>query len=443
MVWITFIIPVITVIVLLVLFYKKVLLWEILVVLVPSALIILLMNFFMIEARETDTEYRGYYIEKVVYYEPWNERVPCRHPIYCTRTVTSGSGKNRTTHTETYVCGHVHAYDVDYHPEHWTKVDNDGDSYEISQTEFITLQKRFGTKPYFVELNRHYHTIDGDAYYTNWDKRAITVEALTKTASYKNNIQASHSIFKFEDIDQKEKERWKLYDYPAVKGMSQNCIMGTTVDFSTARKFNYINGFYGKSKQFRLYVLVFKDQPFQASVKQRSYWDGGNKNEMVVCIGIDKAGNHQWSNAFSWMDKPELEVRIEQYFSGLKGQPMNLGKFADWLPKNIETHWKRKDFADFDYIQVEVTPGQLTWILIITLIYNIGISFWVVLNEFGYSHHQLNSSRGHWSGEFIHNVSDFIRAAKDKIVTFYLDSKEKIINAYKKFKINNFRRLNK
>ena len=443
MAWIAFIIPVVAVIVLLVFFYKKVVLWEICAVLIPSALLILVMNFFMIEAREADTEYQGYYISRVVYYESWDERVSCRHPIYCTRTVTSGSGKNRTTHTERYVCGHVHAYDVDFHPEHWTMVDNDGDSYEISRGRFLGLQARFGTKPYFVELNRHYHSKDGDAYNTEWDKRPVNVETITKSGYYKNKIQASHSIFKFEDIDDREKSRWNLYDYPSIKDNYQSCVLGFKLDPVTDRKFQYINAFYGKSKQFRLYVLLFKDQSYQVSIKQRSYWEGGNKNEMVVCIGLDKSGHYQWSNAFSWMDKPELEVRVEQYFSGLQGQPLNLDDFADWLPKQIETHWHRKDFADFDYIQVEVTPGQLTWIMIIILLYNIGISFWVVLNEFYYSDRQLNDSESHWMSRFIDKSRNWISNATVTTVDFFSNLRDRAINSYRQFKLNNFRRLKK
>jgi len=57
-------------------------------------------------------------------------------------------------------------------------------------------------------------------------------------------------------------------------------------------------------------------------------------------------------------------------------------KFADWMPKQIEQHWQRKRFRDFEYLDVEISSTQLTWILIIIGLYNICISIWVVINEF-------------------------------------------------------------
>ena len=35
------------------------------------------------------------------------------------------------------------------------------------------------------------------------------------------------------------------------------------------------------------------------------------------------------------------------------------------MPKQIEQHWHRKHFKDFEYLDVEVTPNQLMWIFIL------------------------------------------------------------------------------
>jgi hypothetical protein len=61
---------------------------------------------------------------------------------------------------------------------------------------------------------------------------------------------------------------------------------------------------------------------------------------------------------------------------------MSLKSLADWMPKQIEDHWKRRNFDDFDYLQVELTETQLWWVMIIVMIYNIIISIWVINNEF-------------------------------------------------------------
>lgn len=336
----------------------------------------------MVYTRTVDTEYWGGYIVKVIYYEDWDEEVPCRHEIPCSHPQYCNDSKG-----ESYQCGYqhmndgyYHAYDVDYHSECWTEMDAKGSEYSISKEKFNLLSKRFNTKPYFVDLHRDYHSNDGDSYDVDWNKIPETSENITISHSYTNKVRVSHSIFKFDEIDDKTKKLWKLYDYPEINNLYQKMVLGKKVDAVTERKLQYINGYFGSSNQFRMYILFFTDQSIEAAFKQRSYWEGGNKNEFIICIGSDKAGKYQWVKAFSWMDKPDLEVRVQDWFNDQK--KIDLHKFADWIPEQLKAHWKRKHFKDFDYLEIELTGTQLTWIMILIAIYNIGVSGWIVKNEF-------------------------------------------------------------
>lgn len=374
MIWFFIFIPVIAAVLLLVFFGNKVTLWEIASLVVPTALIILLMNTVMVSYRTGDTEYLGSYIAKVNYYEAWDEEVSCRHSYDCNCSTDKDGKRSCSTCYE-------HSYDVDYHPEHWTKEDNNGSEYEISKSVYDELKSRFATKTYFVELNRDYHSIDGNDYSTNWAGEPLKSEVITKEHSYTNKVQVSNSIFKFDKIDEKAKLKWKLYDYPVVSGYYQHTVLGYNVDVNTNRKLQYINGFYGKSKQFKMFILFFKNQSMDVAFKQRSYWQGGNKNEFTICIGTDNSGKLNWVKCFSWMDKPELEVEVQDYFNE-QGKNINLSDFSDWMPKQIEQHWHRKQFKDFDYLEIEITDTQMWWILIIVMIYNVIMSIWIVVNEF-------------------------------------------------------------
>jgi hypothetical protein len=383
--WLFLGIPVAAAILLLIFFIKKIIWWEIALLIGPTAIIILLMNTVMVAYRTADTEYFGAYTTKVIYYEPWDEEVPCRHPIYCTENYTYDCGTQQSpqtcTGTRTYVCGYEHPYDVDYHEECWAKADNLGGEHSISRLEFNTLSQRFGTQPFFVELNRDYHSIDGNAYHTPFPGDADKSDVLTIEHSYTNKIKVSHSVFKFENIDEKTKKQWALYDYPQVSGMYQRIIIGKNIDAVTERKLQYLNGYYGSSKQFRMYMVFFKDQSMEVAYKQRSLWEGGNKNEFVVCIGTNKLGKLTWVKCFSWCDRPALEVEVQNYFDSTK--TIDLSKFADWMPKQIENHWHRKEFKDFDYLEIELTDTQIWVILFIIVAYNVFMSIWVVKNEWG------------------------------------------------------------
>jgi len=374
--WLFIFIPVVVSLIILLFWTKKIVWWEVALLIVPSSLLILLLNTIMVSYNTSDTEYLGSYITSVNYYEPWNEEVPCRHPIYCTRTYPCG----KSTCTSTYVCGHVHLYDVDYHPEYWTKEDNYGNEFNISESEFKALQKLFNTKSKFVELNRDYHSIDGDAYINEWAGEPERSSTMVDDGSYVNKIMASHSVFKFENITEKEVKKFGLYNYPAIVNDNQKVVLGHKISATTERKLKYLNGYYGPKKEFKMFVLFFKNKSESVVRKQRSYWEGGNKNEFIICIGIDGSGNYQWVDAFSWMSKPSLEVEVEDFID--KNKDMSLKSLADWMPKQIEDHWKRRNFDDFDYLQVELTETQLWWVMIIVMIYNIIISIWVINNEF-------------------------------------------------------------
>ncbi len=383
--WIFMLIPVFVAAILLIFWTKKIVWWEIALLVLPTSLIILLLNFAMVSYNTSDTEYLGSYTKTVTYYEPWDEEVPCRHPIYCTRMVSYSCGTSKSPRTcfrtERYICGYVHPYDVDYHPARWAKENNFGSENGISQGEFNMLKKRFNTKEYFVELNRDYHSIDGNAYSTDWDELPEHSDVSTTSGSYTNKIRASHSVFKFQDISEKQKKVWKLYEYPEISGGYQPVVLGKKVDFMTDRRLQYINGFYGPHKQFKMFILFFKNQSMSVVHKQRSLWEGGNKNEFVVCIGVDGSGKFEWVDAFSWMDRPELEVEVEDYFNTTGDVKLN--EFSKWMPEQVHKHWKRKDFDDFKYLQMELTDSQLWWVMLIVMLYNCFISIWAVKNEHG------------------------------------------------------------
>ena len=155
--------------------------------------------------------------------------------------------------------------------------------------------------------------------------------------------------------------------------------------------------------------------------KQRSYWEGGNKNEFVVCIGVDNSGRFEWVDAFSWMSKPALEVEVEEFIS--RNEDVKLKKFADWLPSQVAAHWKRRDFQDFEYLQMELTETQLWWIMIILMIYNVAMSVWVINNEA--ENKFIPDAFSNGVDKVIQNVKNFFANVYSKMITFAKKIKQK------------------
>jgi hypothetical protein len=369
-----YIIPFVTALFLLIMFNKKMVWWEYAVLIIPSLLFVLITQKIMISINSNDTEYLGSYIERLTYYEPWDEMVLETR----TRTVSDGKGGTRT---ETYTVWERH-----YHQEKYTYLIN-GEKWEhnITKKEYETIKKRMGSNRIFRDMRRDYHRIDGDAYDIFWDKTVEHLYDVTRARSYKNKIKAtqSNTIFKYTEISKEQAKEYGLYEYPKIELLSQNPIIGRNVSDKDKQRIKYINAVYGKPKEFRIYILFYEGKDIDISEMQKAYWQNGNKNEFIVCIGTQK-DSVVWCNPFSWCDEPNLEVLTKSYF--INNPILNIDEYGKWLQTQIPTKWKRKEFSDYEYVRVGLTRTQYISLIIIMILLNIGISIFLVLNEFKNQH---------------------------------------------------------
>lgn len=312
-----------------------------------------------------DTEWWGNYAVSVHYYDDWDEEVHCRHSYKCNCYTTTD--KDGHSHEHCSTC-YYHAYDVDYHAEHWSMRYDNGEEHRITKYEYDKYCKMWGDKKYKIELNRDYHSNDGDDMACNWNLVPNTCESITTEHTYENRVQASNSIFKASHVDTTEVRQYKLYNYPTCSNGYQQVVLGYNghIDDETIRLLKYINGYYGSKKQFKLFVCCYYNQAELVAERQHSYWDNLNKNEFLVCVGLNKNNEIQWAKSFSWMDKPMLSAQADQYLRATK--TFSPKEFAKWLPANIENHWHRKHFRDFNYLQVDITQSQYTAIFIVILL---------------------------------------------------------------------------
>ena len=377
MIYLAFFIPFITCLILYFKYRKETVWWEYLVVYIPSILAALLTEFCINRYNTADTEYLGSYAVSIRHYEEWNEWV------HRTCACSVGTGKHR--HTVSYDCSYCQE-----HPEEWVALLNNGSSRYISEHDYNVLVSRWNTRRIFIDMHRDYHTVDGDAQQYNWDGSWQTAYTYTDSQQYENRTQASNSLYKFREVTEEDKKFYGLFDYPdigvedkdRVLYMDQNPIMGASLPDSINQKFRFINGCYGKQKQFRIYVCLFPSQSADAGEMQRSAWKGGNKNELTVCIGTDSlAKKVNWVSSFSWCDNTSLEVSLKQYL--LQQDTLDLSSFGDEIIRNLnQDKWERKEFKDFQYITIDVTPMQYLLFIIVIVLVNIALSWYVVTNEY-------------------------------------------------------------
>ena len=362
---IIYIIPFITALFLLVVFNRKMVWWEYLVLILPSLLFALITQLIMVSVNSSDTEYLGGYVNRITYYEPWDEMVRVRH------TRTDSDGEEEVYYT----------WEREYHSERYTYVDNESNwEHYLSKKEYEIIKKRMGNKAVFRDMHRNYHRIDGDAYDIYWDKTIEHLYDITTPHSYTNKIKASqsHTIFKYSDISEEDAKELGLYEYPNINLMNQNPIIGRYASDKDKQRIKYINATYGKTHQFRVYMLFYEGKDIEISEQQKAYWQNGNKNEFVVCLGIQR-DSVVWCNPFSWCDEPKLETLTRDYF--IQNPKVDIDAYGKWLQTQIPTKWKRKEFSDFEYIHIGLSKGQYIALIIIMILLNIGISVFLVMND--------------------------------------------------------------
>ena len=194
--------------------------------------------------------------------------------------------------------------------------------------------------------------------------------------------------FDFPKITELDKKQYKLYDYPNVNSFRQETVLGLdSVKWVTAKEkllmrqwAKYYNGLLGPKKHARIYTLFYVDKPSVTGNMQEAYWDGGNDNELVVCIGLSsKEKKIQWVKPFTWSPNRKIIPDVREDI--MKMEIFNPNIIANSIISNVEKEFIRKDFSEFSYITIE-PPTWAKWTTaIITTIITLLICYWAVNND--------------------------------------------------------------
>lgn len=333
---------------------------------IGTLILIAIMSAIMKNAGNSDTEYLSYYYTKLRHTDKWDEYI---HRT-CTRRVKVGedSEGNSIYEEEEYDCSYV-----DYHPERWIAYDNDDNEIYMEEEQWNKIKNKWQVPSIFVDMHRDYYRTDGDAQDYVWNNKKETIETYSKEHPYQNYIKHSQTQFKFRDISDDEAKGLRLYKYPTINNDEQNPIIGYKrfIKKSDVKELQWFNAVYGKKKQIRTFLLIYPNASPSIVDDQKCYWQGGNKNEFICCIGINSKTNKlQWVNCFSWLDDATMELKCQSEM--MKDTVFSVQKYSAWLQKDIKL-WKRKQFSDFDYIKedVELSEGQMLAILITVLTLNL------------------------------------------------------------------------
>lgn len=378
-IWLFLLIPIIGAGIMLKWFPDRLKWFEVLIPFGACLLFILIFKFTVEKINTSDTEYHGALITEARHYDYWESYV---HRT-CYRSVKSG----KSTIQVPYDCSYTET-----HPEYWEIVNSYGETFTISREYYNSLIKKWKANEVFKELNRsiNHHFgrgKDGDMHFIKWNNQPLTAESSSTKHSYTNRLQAAHTAFDYPDISESEVKQYQLFDYPDINNFRQETVLGLEhtkwisgqeVD-KMKQLAKYLNGYMGTKKHGRVYILFYVDKPSIVGNLQEAYWSGGNDNELVVCIGLSsKNRDIQWAKVFSWSDNKQMVSKIKRDI--IMNKTFNVDNLYNTIFNNIQ-NYKRKDFEEFSYINVD-PPTWAKWVtFIITLGLTFGLCYWAVTND--------------------------------------------------------------
>ena len=375
-IWFLMLIPVLATIVMFIFFDKrKIAWWEYLMLFGVSVLTILIAKLIIETSMTSDTEYWGDVAYKVQYEGAYDEYI---HRT-CTESYPCGTNSNGGTKycTRTYDCSYI-----ENHPPRWRIINKHGSSVRISKSEYNRIKSKWGNEK---KTGKHsnYHTYDNGIYSSFWTKKRDLIECIVTEHTYENRVQAAHTVFDFEDVTEEQKEKHGLYDYPKIyKGFKQISILGDgdKTQEVAEKNMQILNAKLGPKKQLKAFILIFKNKPKRSGILQEAYWKGGNKNEFVLAIGVDKDNNVNWVHPFTWAEHSIVKVEARKFV--LNQDKLNLEDISEFLYGSLDKKFVRKEFSEFNYLTVDPPVSSIIWSMVIIVIITTGLVWWFVANDF-------------------------------------------------------------
>jgi hypothetical protein len=377
MIWFNLIIPIIAIVVMLVFFKKKIAIWEYALIFFIPIIAIIVGKYSSIHSQTTDTEYWNFHLVRAQYNEywsTWDEQT-------CTREVACGTDADGNTKycTEEYDCSEC----LEHSPS-WIAYDNGGNSHSINQAMFEQLCKTWNNRSFkdlHRSINKHWNCgVDGDAYVTTWDKNFETSQPVCLLKTYENKTQCSKTIFNFSEVDSSDSAFYGLLRYPYYERMGKfnyNPIIGYH-DPVASQRLSRHNGMLGAWKKVHMMIAVYKNQPQKSALMQEALWKRGNKNEFILCIGIDNDKKIDWTYVISWSNKEKLKIDVRDSVANMD---FNLSKISDYMADEVEKRFEKKSFEDFSYINVEPTMTAVFVTFIIVILLTVGLCIFSVMND--------------------------------------------------------------
>jgi len=294
------------------------------------------------------------------------EVVPCRHSYACNcHQVCSGSGDDRTCHTECDTC-YTH------------------DSHSTWQgTDIVwAVYSNIGTR---IEIN----TLDskGTQEPPRWTQVVIG-EPYSKIGSYENLLKGnSDSLFVKKGFIDKYKGFSPaypivIYDYYRINRIISEVNIPNSSEWE--KQLSVINSKLGPNKQCNVVLVFMNNRSPEYFYALKEHWDGANKNDVVIVSSI-KDNVIMWAEVMSLSRNAMIGVTIRDEMIGKNISTVRPEEFMAIVSENVLKNYKRRSMKEFEYLKLNnvMSGTQMMWICLFSIVLSVGLSVFFVNTEDG------------------------------------------------------------
>ena len=331
--------------------------------------------------RGSDTEYWGDLLTEIVYegvYEEWEYNSCCT--TYECNCTTDKDG------TETCSSCCEGCWECNKYGPKIKKVGISGrEYYGVSGPEYKRVVKSLGFKSDYPDeeaTQRRHSSLDQAPHcdrddgirHAEWNDSVNTAENIVTEHSYENKVRYSNSVYGYDKPTESFSKSLGLVDYHPVRSYYQPDIQGPLASGMegyemASRKLALLNGSLGKAKQLKVMIFVLRDT-LDVIFWQKQYLEGGNKNEFILAVSLDKSGDIADFGVITWTEEYACINLVKNWMQEYTGKDLN--EIVDNISPMITQNWKRREFTPLNEF-VNLTPP--IWAIVLAIIIQIAAGF--------------------------------------------------------------------
>jgi hypothetical protein len=322
-------------------------------------------------------------ISKLYFKEVWNYKITSiKHTEKWTTHETRQERYQSGTDSKgnpTYSYRTVHYTET--HGPYWHKFDEYGKRISIGSGEYRQWAKFWANEKHIGTNRGSSHAgraITGEIYSCKWPGQFENIFPHSSIHKYVNKARVSKNTIN--QLPKPTEAQKKKYPRPVDNDNTSPIISyGPTFSKSDIMLMRRTNAVLGpkKDREIHAMIVAFHAKNGRRQIKEvLTAWEGTNKNELIMFVGLDAERKVEWCEVRNWLDLGNSTVN-NMWRDAVMGEVFDVPHAAKVLKEIVPKHWTRPQAKTINHLQISIHWGWGVAAFLSTLAITAGFYFLV------------------------------------------------------------------